>query len=75
MRDKIASDWPSSQQNNSSPPSVGCLANQGNFVPPKDKENAFTPIKNLELLTTIPLNILKMVRPPPPKKKTSEIGL
>ena len=30
----------------------------------KLSENAFTPIKNLELLTTIPLNILKMVRPP-----------
>ena len=35
------------------------------MTPLKDKENALIPIKNLELLTTIPLKILKMVRPPP----------
>ena len=33
MKDKIASDWPSSQQNNSIHPSVGCLANQMRLFP------------------------------------------
>ena len=33
LRETMASDWPSSQHNNSSHPSVGCLANQRRLFP------------------------------------------
>ena len=48
MGDNSASDWPSSQYNNSSHPSVGCLANQRRFCPSRKWRETDSNISLLE---------------------------